>query len=170
MAQESVCNSRLTQNIEVQIVGQVPEKYGYQRLTQELGLSDMVKFTGLLPHAQTQAITAQADVLLVIDAPNLEASVFLPSKLVDYLPFYKPIIGITPLQGASAELIQRLGCPVASPNDTDAIMQILAELVEAWKAGTLSVNDSYPSVASEYDIRNTTRQIDTLLREVTSSF
>jgi glycosyltransferase involved in cell wall biosynthesis len=162
--------SLLSQNIEVQLVGQVPEKYGYQRLAQDLGLNDIVKFTGIMPYSQTQAITAQADVLLVIDAPNLESSVFLPSKLVDYLPFHKPIIGITPLQGSSADLIQRLGCPVASPDDTDAIVRILAELVEAWETGTLNVSAAYSSVALEYDIRNITRQIDTLLREVSPSF
>ena len=45
--------------------------------------------------------------LLVIDAPADE-SLFLPSKLIDYLPARKPILGLTPARGASADLIRAL--------------------------------------------------------------
>jgi glycosyltransferase involved in cell wall biosynthesis len=159
----------LAQYIDVKLVGQVPEKYGYQRLAHDLDLDDIVQFAGVQPYAQTQVITAEADALLVIDAPNLESSVFLPSKLVEYLPFQKPIIGITPLQGASAELIRRLGCPVVSPDDVEGIARILAELVATWRAGKWGLGTTYSSVAAEYDIRNTTRRIDALLHDVSLS-
>jgi glycosyltransferase involved in cell wall biosynthesis len=162
-------DTSLAQYIDVKLVGQIPEKYGYQRLAHELGLDDIVHFTGVLPYARTQAITAEADVLLVIDAANLESSVFLPSKLVDYLPFQKPIVGITPLQGASAELIRRLGCQVAAPDDVEAIARVLADLVETWRAGNLSVGADYLSAAADYDIRRISHEFDALLRELKPS-
>jgi hypothetical protein len=81
--------------------------------------------------------------------------VFLPSKLVDYLPLRKPIVGITPEPGASARLLRRLGCPVAPPDDVAAIASVLDGLVEQWRAGTLGVSESFDRVAAEFDIRAT---------------
>ena len=99
-----------------------------------------------------RAAAADADVLLVIDAPSDGPSVFLPSKLIDYLPFRKPILGLTPEPGASARLLRRLGCPVAPPDDVDAIASALAGLVRRWREGTLAVGESFDGVAAEFDI------------------
>ena len=46
---------------------------------------------GGCPFAESARRAAAADVLLVIDAPADE-SLFLPSKLIDYLPAGKPIL------------------------------------------------------------------------------
>ena len=50
---------------------------------------------GRLPFLESARIAASADVLLVIDAAA-EDNLFLPSKLIDYLPLAKPILGLTP--------------------------------------------------------------------------
>ena len=61
----------------------------------------------------------------VIDAP-FEQSVFLPSKLVNYMGAQRPIFEITP-PGMSARLVSDLGGLVAHPNDLDEIAAKLAD-------------------------------------------
>ena len=85
---------------------------------------------GGCPSPRARSWAAAADVLLVIDAPADE-SLFLPSKLIDYLPAGKPILALTPLRGASADLIRALGYPVIPPDDEPAIAAAIEALLAA---------------------------------------
>lgn len=69
-------------------------------------------------YRQSLRLMRSSDILLVIDAPG-DSSVFLPSKLVDYLGAGKPIVGITP-PGASARVLRDTGNFVADPRDPQA--------------------------------------------------
>ena len=103
--------------------------------------------------------------LLVIDAPSHGPSAFLPSKLIDYLPFRRPIFGLTPEPGASARLLRRLGCPIAPPEDVSAIASALGALVRRWRDGTLDVGEGFDRVAAEFDMSRTARLLhDVLIR------
>ena len=94
--------------------------------------------------------------LLVIDAPA-DDSLFLPSKLIDYLPLRRPILGLTPLRGASADLIRRLGYPVVAPDDEAAIAgQIEALLDLQSRPAGLAPSPMHDTVTAEHDIRRTT--------------
>jgi hypothetical protein len=64
-----------------------------------------------------------ADLLLNIEAPFAQ-SVFLPSKLVDYIGAERPVLGITP-PGTASRVIRTLGGWVAGPDDPEAIAAIL---------------------------------------------
>lgn len=128
-----------------------------------LGVETSTTFTPRVPPAQAAAYAASADVLLVIDAPSDVPSMFLPSKLVEYLAFRTPILGITPVHGASATLLRRLGCEVAAPDDIDAIAASLRELATRWRSGTLTVGADFDRVAAEFDIRCTARQLADVL-------
>ena len=85
--------------------------------------------------------------LLVIDAPA-KRSVFLPSKLVDYLGAMRPIFGVTP-PGASSDLIGELGGRVVDPSDFQTLKQELAQFLKDLKSGesqgrmNWSVRDRY---------------------------
>ena len=65
-----------------------------------------VKFLPRVGYLQSLALAKSADLLLNIDAPAA-TSVFLPSKLIDYIGAGRPIFGITPA-GTAARLIQSL--------------------------------------------------------------
>jgi len=60
-----------------------------------------------------------ADLLLVIEA-DVAATPFVPSKIMDYMGANTPIIGIVPA-GGCREILDRLGCLTANPNDTMGI-------------------------------------------------
>ncbi|MDE2165868.1 MAG: glycosyltransferase [Alphaproteobacteria bacterium] len=100
-------------------------------------------------HHHALALMAESDLLLVIDAPS-DLSVFLPSKLVEYLGAGVPVMGIVP-SGASARLIKSLGGIVADPRDINAVAAGLVQALEMatrWRAsdkpwGDASVRDLY---------------------------
>ena len=66
--------------------------------------------------------------LLVLEAPSAAGSVFLPSKLIDYIGAGRPVWGITP-PGAAADLIGQWAGGAhtcADPADLDAVTRMLA--------------------------------------------
>jgi glycosyltransferase involved in cell wall biosynthesis len=71
---------------------------------------------------------AESDLLLVIDGPD-DLSVFLLSKLIEYIGAGIPIFGILP-PGASANLVERLGGIVADPRDGAAVAAGLLRALE----------------------------------------
>jgi glycosyltransferase involved in cell wall biosynthesis len=125
-----------------------------RRLATSLGLDPIVEFTGRLPSAESARWAAAADVLLLIDAPADE-NLFLPSKLIDYLPAGKPILALTPPRGASADLIRALGYPVIAPDDEGGIVAALDALLAAKREGRLARSPSHDEVAKRYDIHRT---------------
>jgi glycosyltransferase involved in cell wall biosynthesis len=134
----------------------------HQRLASELGLDGMVEFTGRVSFAGSARRAAGADVLLVIDAPSDE-NLFLPSKLVDYLPMQKPILGLTPPRGASADLLRSLGYPIVPPDDEASIAQAVEALVVAKHEGRLDASACHREVADKYDIARTTEAFSRIL-------
>ena len=139
--------------LEVMFVG--PFVTSFEREARALGVESFVRFRDKVPAIDAQAIAAAADALLVIDAPSAAPSPFLPSKLVDYLALRKPIVGITPVAGASGSLLRRIGGFIASPDDEAAIRVVLRDVLSRWKEGRLDVGADFDRVAAEYDIRRT---------------
>jgi hypothetical protein len=63
---------------------------------------------------------------------------------------------LTPLRGASADLIRRLGYPVVAPDDETAIAGQIEALLDLKQTGRLDPSPAHDGVAAEYDIRRTT--------------
>jgi glycosyltransferase involved in cell wall biosynthesis len=123
----------------------------HRELASALGLDDVVEFAGRVPFAESSRRANDADVLLVIDAAADE-SLFLPSKLIDYLPAGKPILALTPPRGASADLIRALGYPVIAPDDEPAIAAAIDARIVAKQGGRLTRSAAHSEVAARYDI------------------
>ena len=154
--------SSLAGRVVVDFVGARMEHY--EALARELGLSTIVRFSGRMSPAQARDRASQADVLLVIDAPSSDGpSLFLPSKLIDYLPLGKPILAITPQQGPVADIIDELGYVAVDPNDRGGLVAALMSLVDAHERGILRASPSHAAVSSAYDIRETTAAFEGVL-------
>ena len=76
--------SALNGRIAIEFVGSRMEAYAQQ--AGALGLESIVQFRPRVSPDQARTVAASADVLLIIDAPSDGPSLFLPSKLIDYLP------------------------------------------------------------------------------------
>lgn len=148
------------ENIRIELIGGVPKRMlktlAYKHLPPHL-----VKVVSTVSYCQSLALMSSADLLLVIDAPTNNVSVFLPSKLVDYIGSGVPIFGISP-PGTSASLIERLGGYVANPRNVQEIATELRKAISLCverrrtpdfaKWGTISERNQYriDTVASKF--------------------
>jgi glycosyltransferase involved in cell wall biosynthesis len=148
--------------LHVSFIG--PIVAAYPRLAAELGLDGVVDFVARVPAGEASRLAAAADVLLVVDAPAAD-SLFLPSKLIDYLPLETPILALTPASGATADLVRELGYPAAAPDDEAAIRSAVTALLDARRNGTLGPSPQHRSVASQYDIRRAAGRFAEVLAE-----
>jgi glycosyltransferase involved in cell wall biosynthesis len=154
----------LVGQLEVMLAGQGLERF--QPVVESLGLTDVVTLRGQVPLEKSQELSAEADVLLVIDAPSEKDSLFLPSKLVDYLAFKKIILGITPLRGASADLLREVNCPIAAPDDVPAIAAAVEKLLVKWRDGRLKLPFQFEQAASKYELNRTAESFDKIFEQV----
>ena len=122
----------LLEGVRVELVGHVPARMFMNSAYKSLP-AGLVQTVSTVPYQQSLRLMADADLLLVIDAPE-DVSVFLPSKLVDYLGAGVPILGIVP-PGASAKLISQMGGEVANPRDLPAVVDALRRSIAGCRQG-----------------------------------
>lgn len=118
----------LAGRVEVRLYGTMEQQY---RDYIDANLAEVVSVRAPVPYLQSLAAMRQADYLLLVDAPlaGTNESVFLPSKLVDYLGSGRPIIGITPRHGASARVLTETGNMVCDVLDQEDICRLLESVV-----------------------------------------
>ena len=129
----------------------------YKNMISELGIEKVVSHIDVVPYMESLKYISNADVLLLIDAPSIGPSVFLPLKLIEYLGSGNPIFGITPLEGASANLIRKLGGIVVSPDDIDGIEKGILTLYEKYKSNDLPNCYKDKHLVDSYNAQNTTK-------------
>ena len=156
----------LENHINVQIVGKLPNNY--KRLVKQLDIEKIVTITGTVPYLESLQYLKNADVLLVIDAPSKTPSVFLPLKLIEYIGFKKPILGITPLEGESASLIRSLRGCVVSPDDIPGIENAILALYEKFKENKLSEFSYGDEDIEPYNAYNTSKRLAECFENVCS--
>ena len=91
-------------------------------------LATTVVHGGALDHLTALRRMPDCDLLVMVDAPMESPSIFLPSKLVDYIGSGRPILAITP-DGAAARIARSVGGVVAPPNNPSAIGQALVAAI-----------------------------------------
>ncbi len=115
-----------------------------------------------MPYKTCLNMLVRSDVLAVIQ-PGTRTQV--PSKLYDYLCINKPIISITPHDGALGRMIRenRLGF-LFDPQDKDAMAVCLTELVEMKKNGLPIIAD-YPH-RDAFDVRHIVRLLENKMADI----
>jgi glycosyltransferase involved in cell wall biosynthesis len=136
--------------LELVFVGHAPAPV--RESAARLGVEGHVTWPGVRPYAQCLGFMASADLLLVIDKKD-PVSVFFPSKLVEYLPWGKPVLGLTPQQGVTAGILQSLGWPCVEPDDVPGICERLSALLGSLESqGREPVPGTHEGLG-RYDIR-----------------
>lgn len=120
-------------------------------------------------YQESLRLMTNADGLIVIDAPA-DVSVFLPSKLIDYIGAGRPILGITP-PGASAKVIQDIGGWTADPRDlnemTEAFRSFLLFLRQRKNNNSAEWGDS--GVRKRYEAVTVAKEYEKLLHEIVNT-
>ena len=156
----------ILKNVQVELVGSTPSWMRWHPVLKRLP-SDLLTFCNPVSYQRSLELMSSADLLLVIDAPARH-SVFLPSKLVDYIGSGKPIFGIVP-PGASQILIDRLGGGTANPQKPDIIDAALLQAIkdaQAVRASAAQWGDR--SVRAAFEIQRVAASFRGILEQTLS--
>lgn len=158
----------ILKNVTFEFVGNLAHSKsvsaGFESLPKEL-----VVIRSPVAYLESLRLMEEASALLVIDAPS-DRSVFLPSKLIDYLGARRPIFGITP-SGTAATLIRELNGWIADPGDNASIQNQLKSLLSFLRE---TKTDSSPvwgndAVTARFNISTVGEEFIKIIREVTST-
>jgi len=157
----------LAERLQVELIGQVPPVMLAAART--AGLPDgLVQAPGIVSYHESIALMRWADILLTIDA-LAEVSVFLPSKLIDYLAWDRPLLGLTP-PGTAARLISALGGATADPNkpeDGAAALERMLALAEMRRQEAPESPWARPEVREAYAAPAVARRMQAILNATT---
>lgn len=92
-------------------------------------INDIVKIHDSVNHVTALRKMQESDVLLHLDSDTEVESIFLPSKLVDYIGANRPILTISP-KGIAAEITSRVGGVCADISSGIDIARALDELIQ----------------------------------------
>lgn len=105
-------------------------------LVKNLDLADCIEVLPPIPYREALSEMMRADVLLIMQAANCNDQI--PAKLYEYLRAGRPIIGLTDLQGNTAEVLKRSGISSLAPLDnTTQIEALILRVLSAPNEGTL---------------------------------
>jgi len=152
--------------LDVEFVGYVGSEW--VAMTKDHGLQDFVRFRGKCLYVESLEAALAADLLLLIDAPAT-LSLFLPSKIVDYMMLRRPILGLTPASGASADVLRSLGYPVVSPDDVDGIATALRVAIDNWRRGEPAGPLPDEARTAAFDVRQAALDFDRTLERAISA-
>jgi len=148
------------QSFRVELVGSLPKWMRLHPALKRLP-PGLLTVRNSVSYQESLRLMQQSDLLLVIDAPA-KISVFLPSKLADYVGSGRPVLGIVP-PGASEKLIRRLGgatADPANPSEVDAALEQALDLAHSARTGGVW---GTPEMRDELDIGRVTRSFADIL-------
>lgn len=120
----------ISERIEIVFYGNMDVTY--LNFIKEHRMDGFIKLVGTIPYLESLSVMKDADYLLLIDAPlkKESESVFLPSKLIDYVGSGRPVIGITPGRGTSAKVLEDIGNITCDIEDERGIYDIFKTIIE----------------------------------------
>lgn len=129
----------------------------WKKLIHRRGLDDVFAAHGFVAYLESLSLMKAADVLLLIDAPlvSTEESVFLPSKLIDYLGSGRPVLAVTPSHGATARVVRECGGVVVPIEEQEKLDQVLIDIIASGGLSTSTQEDA----AALYDYRRVGRDL-----------
>jgi glycosyltransferase involved in cell wall biosynthesis len=161
----SSSDPQLLRDVSFEIVGST-----HDLDLKEMGLRDLpaglVSIRPRVGYLESLFLMSDSDGLVVIDAPA-STSVFLPSKLIEYVGAGRPIIGLTP-PGAAASLISRLGGWVANPNNDGEMAQAIKHFLSylADHRADVSATWGLAEVRKQYEAKEVARKFDNVIADL----
>lgn len=110
------------EELEIVLIGTSDEQLQLAERVKRMGLSEIVRLEPKVPHLEALEISAQSDVLLLIQQ---EAPLQTPSKLFEYMALKKPVLALTGA-GSTADIVRQGNFGFAvSPDDHEGIKSAL---------------------------------------------
>jgi hypothetical protein len=123
-------NPKLAVDVNVEFIS---SKFDEQALAGIRALNLVsIKMLPSVSYNDSLELMQSAEILLIVDAP-MAVSIFLPSKLVDYVGSSVPIFAFTP-PGPSADIVSELGGWVTPPIGDEAGYEVFLKAITAVSA------------------------------------
>ena len=160
-------NPSLLTNLHFELIGNFARQASGTGILEDLP-ADLVSVKSPVGYLESLSLMSSSDGLLVIDAPAAN-SVFLPSKLIDYIGSKRPIFGISP-SGTAAKLIGELGGWVADPGDPIAVREQLSAFIQFLRQARTERDTSWgrTEVRERFEISAVSRMFSEIVEEVDS--
>ena len=136
--------------IRVRLVGTVELPYDLQGYLRQSNLDRIVTLHGQVPYQQSLSYLRSTDLLLLLQ-PGTKTQV--PSKLFDYIGMGKPILAISPKDGATSLLVAREGLGVvADPDRVEEIAGTLETIYQNWRSG-VPLHAGYQRAYQKFNVK-----------------
>lgn len=135
LAAEMAQDAELARDVVVEFVGEVhPDFKAFVR--EHSVVAAATHFTGSIPHDELLQLYGSSGVLLLVLTGYKDAEGFLPGKLFEYLATGVPVLGVGPVDGDAAEVLNKSGAGVMCDSDDEKrIRQALGGYYQDWKEG-----------------------------------
>lgn len=148
--------------IEVLFIGQFQDIY--KQMVNSLGLNQIVKYIGYVPHSQSIAHIKNADVLLLF-INDLGAEEVLTGKIFEYLATGNYIFGMVP-EGEAASLIKKLNVgTIIEPNSISNIVDGLRTIISLWENNEIKPQLE-SSAIKKFSRKEQTKQLSNILENM----
>jgi hypothetical protein len=149
----------LRNKVRIEFYGNISNKEKLFLINKDL--TDIVKVKKPVTYIDSLKLMKNSDWLLLIDANlPIPRNIFCAAKLADYLGSKTPILGVTMVDGASADILRETGGVVAS-HDVDDIYIYLSKIIYQ----NYSVNIAN---VKEFDAKNVANDFDKKVRALLS--
>jgi glycosyltransferase involved in cell wall biosynthesis len=153
-------NIEIKEAITIEFVGTVHPSFK-EFVFQDPTLSSITKFTNAVPHEALIELYASSAVLVLILTGYKDAEGYMPGKLFEYMATGLPILGVGPITGDAAAILQDAGARMMfAENDTNGIQKFLELNFVKWKTPNHELSKNANSTYSRKEI---TRTLSTLL-------
>jgi glycosyltransferase involved in cell wall biosynthesis len=131
---------RLADILELRFVGLFPEEK--RALVEKLGLTDIVRFSGYVTHAESVSELMNADVLWMIVGHQKGEHMISTGKLYEYMGTRRPILALAPEGEVRNALSGYDACWTVLPDDAEGTASILATLLQRHASGSLPIGNA----------------------------
>lgn len=155
-------NAAFSHDLQIQLIGKVD--YSVIESLHAHGLGKQIHKTDYLPHNEAIAKQQSSQVLLLLINQTANAKGILTGKFFEYLASGRPVLGIGPVDGDAAEILNQTGAgTMVGYDDVAAAVAVVRDLYSLYKNDKLKLNaDS----AERFSRRNLTHELSNLLNQL----
>ena len=146
--------------IEINVYGGSPDPVSYASL--EKLPKGMVYYHGRLEHDATSGKSGRqrvleamrrSDVLVLMHGKGEICTLYLPSKIYEYLWALRPVLLFTPVPKHWAEILNERDHYIVDQNEESAGRTVLADIIQDWRTGRMSDRDQTQAHSVENAVR-----------------
>lgn len=149
-------------DIEINFVGTVPNSD--KSLVEQYGLSDIIKYVGFIPENQCISYFTSSDLFVAIDGKEAR-DIFFPSKIMKYLYYGKPILGLSPHNSVLDQELSLSGNYCFFNEDINGISDFLYKAIISYS----SICTNNKQYWEKFSIKNVAIQYQKIVKQLLSN-